>query len=72
MEGFGVRVSAGNDKGFQAPCQSITLKPFGPPLPPVLIEIKSVASRHSSRALHFTSVSYREDNSSIVTGFFVE
>lgn len=45
-----------------APCQSIVLKPFGPP---VLVRIKRVASGPSTLALP-------EDKASVVTGFFVE
>eukprot|EP00956_Cyclotella_meneghiniana_P006034 scaffold7863_cov37-Cyclotella_meneghiniana.AAC.3 len=41
--------------------------PFGPPLPPVLVEIERVASSPSSLALHFASVSYPD----IRTGFFM-
>ena len=52
-----------------APCQSIVLKPFGPP---VLVGIKRVASGPSTLALYFTSVSCPEDKASVVTGFFVE
>ena len=46
--------------------------PFGPPLPPVLVEIERVASSPSSLAIYFTLVSYFEDKASVVTGFFVE
>eukprot|EP00804_Cyclotella_cryptica_P021433 CCRYP_005783-RA/>CCRYP_005783-RA protein AED:0.00 eAED:0.00 QI:831/1/1/1/1/1/3/2372/6166 len=72
VDGFGVRVSAGNTKGFGLPCQPTFLKPAGPPLPPAHIEVERAASHPSSLALHFTSVSYPEDRASLVTGFFIE
>eukprot|EP00970_Alexandrium_tamarense_P002964 scaffold427_cov103-Alexandrium_tamarense.AAC.19 len=72
LGGFGVRVSASNSMGYGVPCSSVFLKPMGLPMPPDMVEINRVASNPSSLALHFTSVSYPEDKSSIVTGYFVE
>jgi len=71
-EGFGVRVSAGNSEGYGIPCASTFLKPKGPPLPPLVVELERVASDPSSLALHFTSVTSPDDKGSIISGYFVE
>lgn len=71
-DGFGVRISAGNTEGYGKPCPSLFLKPYGPPLPPAIVELRRVASDPSSLALHFTSVMSPEDKGSIVSAYFVE
>jgi hypothetical protein len=71
-EGFGVRVSAGNDQGYGVACQSQYLKPFASPNPPTLVEMARIASSPSSLAVHFTSVTYPDDRASTVSGFFIE
>ena len=72
LEGFGVRVSAGNSEGYGIACPSTFLKPKGPPLPPLVVELERVASDPSSLALHFTSVTSPDDKGSIVGDYFVE
>ena len=72
VEGFGVRVSAGNANGFGVPCQAQFLKPSGPPLPPAVVEIKRTDFSPASLIVHFTSVSFPEDKASAVTGFYIE
>ena len=72
LDGFGVRVSAGNTVGFSNPCPSLFLKPYGPPLPPTIVELRRIASDPSSLALHFTSVTSPDDKGSIVTAYLIE
>ena len=72
FEGFGVRVSARNTEGYSSPCPSLFLKPYGPPLPPLVVELERVASNPSSLALYFTSVTGPGDKGSIVSAYFVE
>ncbi len=72
LVGFGVRVSAGNSVGFSNPCPPLFLKPFSPPLPPTVVELRRVASDPSSLAVHFTSVTNPEDKGSIVSAYFIE
>mmetsp|Transcript_13447 Transcript_13447/g.28957 ORF Transcript_13447/g.28957 Transcript_13447/m.28957 type:complete len:1421 (+) Transcript_13447:2-4264(+) len=72
LDGFGVRVSAGNVEGFGIPCAPKYLKPSGPPLPPAVVEVARVANDPQSIVLHFTSVSYPEDRGSAVSGFVIE
>ncbi|KAL7537092.1 hypothetical protein ACHAXR_007581, partial [Thalassiosira sp. AJA248-18] len=72
LDGFGVRVSAGNSEGYGIPCPSLFLKPKGPPLPPLVVELERVPSNPSSLALHFTSVTSPDDKGSVVNDYFIE
>ena len=72
LEGFGVRVSAKNTEGYSIPCPSLFLKPYGPPSPPLVVELEHVASNPSSLALYFTSVTSPGNKGSIVRGYVVE
>ena len=72
LEGFGVRVSAGNSEGYGIPCAPVFSKPKGPPLPPLLVELERVPANPSSLALHFTSVTSPDDKGSIVNGYVIE
>jgi copper chaperone CopZ len=72
LDGFGVRITAANVNGYGIPSPAVTLKPIGPPLPPIVVELKRVSTSSSNLVLHFTSVPSPDDRSSTVTSYYVE
>ncbi|KAH8073998.1 hypothetical protein JL721_2554 [Aureococcus anophagefferens] len=72
LDGFGVRVSAGNSAGHGIPSDALYLKPFAPADAPEEVQVERVPDEEAQLKVQWLTPRWPYDRQSLVTAFVVE